>query len=94
MLTIAAVTAMITVIRNLKYFNLNQVVQLSIRFGVSIGFTLWTLWIWLSFALSDEPIERYEILELIYFSVCGFWFIQHLIQEATLSIADRDRDFH
>ena len=56
------------------------------RFGVSAGFIFWTAWIWISFGLSEEPIKRLEVLELIYFSALGFWFVQDLLRDAAKSI--------
>ncbi|MHC8404316.1 hypothetical protein [Pseudomonas sp. TMB3-21] len=53
------------------------------RFGVSLGFISWTIWTWFSFGASEKPIERIEVLELVYFSGLGFWFIQDLIRDLT-----------
>ncbi|MFK3945638.1 hypothetical protein [Pseudomonas fulva] len=51
------------------------------RFGVSAGFIFWTAYIWVSFGLSEQPIKRLEVLELIYFSALGFWFVQDIIRD-------------
>ena len=51
------------------------------RFGVNIGFLIWSAWIVVSFVLSKEPITRIEIVELIYYCALGFWFLQNTLEE-------------
>lgn len=58
------------------------------RFGVSLGFIFWTIWTWFSFGASSKPIDRIEVLELVYFSGLGFWFIQDLIRDLTTKKAN------
>ena len=51
------------------------------RFGVNIGFLIWSTWIIASFAMSEKPISRVEILELIYYCALGLWFLQNILEE-------------
>lgn len=97
-ITTTAVTIIATVIANQlsKSSAIERISQLTgnitaniakfmARFGVSVGFIFWTAWIWISFGLSEQPIKRLEVLELIYFSALGFWFLQDLLRDAVKS---------
>ncbi|MBV4500387.1 hypothetical protein [Pseudomonas shirazensis] len=57
-----------------------NVAQFMAEFGVNIGFIFWTTYIWTAFGLSDQPIQRLEVLQLIYFSGLGGWFVQDLLK--------------
>lgn len=97
-ITTTAVTIIATVIANQlsKSAAIERISQLTgnmtanvakfmARFGVSIGFIFWTLWIWASFGFSTKPIERTEVLQLLYFTLLGSWFIQDLLRELSPS---------
>ncbi|WP_124371230.1 hypothetical protein [Pseudomonas sp. R2-7-07] len=69
-----------------------NVARFMAKFGVSIGFISWTLWIWASFGFSTKPIERTEVLELLYFTLLGSWFLQDLLRELSPSIRKNRKD--
>jgi len=93
-ITTTAVTIVATVIANQlsKSSAVERISQLTgkmsakiakfiMRFGVNIGILMWCAWVMISFGLKTQPIERFEILGLIYFSFMAAWFVGDTLAE-------------
>ncbi|WP_263225092.1 hypothetical protein [Pseudomonas alabamensis] len=68
---------------------ITRVTKFLLRFGISIFAIAWSIWILISFGSSDKPIERWEIIGVVYFSFIIYLNLGFLASEVMDALSRR-----